>query len=91
MTNCIKEMKYELDSNYLRVVDLKTGEVIFCGYFEANNYLELTTICQNMWLYKPILAIHPRIYSIGYELDSNYLRGVGSKLILEILVGEEQE
>jgi hypothetical protein len=35
-----------------------------------------------MWLYKPILAIHPRIYSIG---------GVGSKLILEILVGEEQE
>ena len=82
MSTCIKEIKYQLDSNYLRVVDSQTGEVIFCGYFEASNYIELTTCCQNMWLYKPILTIHPRIYSIG---------GVGAKLILEILVDEEQE
>lgn len=80
MSTCIKEIKYQLDSNYLRVVDSQTGEVVFCGYFEASNYIELTTCCQNMWLYKLILTIHPRIYTV---------EDVGPKLVLEVFLKDE--
>ena len=55
-------------------------KLFFVGIFEASNYIELTTCCQNMWLYKPILTIHPRIYTV---------EDVGPKLVLEVFLKDE--